>query len=57
VNRLLRNTDLTIEAIADLTGFVHPHYLQTAYRDRYGLTPGRFRRNHRNHGQARPDTA
>ncbi len=44
VNRLLRATDLTIEVIAEQTGFTHPHYLQTAYRERFGMTPGEFRR-------------
>lgn len=44
VNRLLRATDLTIEQISDLTGFVHAHYLQSAYRERFGITPGEFRR-------------
>ncbi|HRQ90447.1 MAG TPA: substrate-binding domain-containing protein, partial [Bacteroidia bacterium] len=44
VCRLLRNTDLTIEAIAEQTGFAHAHYLQAAFRDRFGETPGQFRR-------------
>ena len=47
VNRLLRNTDLTVETIADMTGFKHPHYLQTAYRERFGSTPGNYRRKNR----------
>jgi LacI family transcriptional regulator len=44
VNRLLRNSDLTIETIAELAGFTHAHYLQTSYRERYGITPGEARR-------------
>jgi LacI family transcriptional regulator len=44
VNRLLQSTDLTIDAIAEQTGFTHPHYLQTAYRERFGITPGEFRK-------------
>jgi LacI family transcriptional regulator len=44
VNRLLRATDFTIEVIAEQTGFTHAHYLQTAYRERFGMTPGEFRR-------------
>lgn len=44
VNRLLRATDLTIDLIAEQTGFTHAHYLQTAYRERFGITPGEFRR-------------
>ena len=45
VNRLLQNTDLTIEAIAEMTGFNYAHYLQTSYRERFGISPGKFRRN------------
>ncbi len=44
VNRLLRNSDLTIETIAELTGFTHAHYLQTSFRERYGMTPGTYRK-------------
>lgn len=43
VNRLLQNTDLTVEAIAEVTGFTYAHYLQTSYRERYGISPGKFR--------------
>ena len=45
VNRLLKNTNLTIETIAEMTGFSHTHYLQTSYRDRFGITPGAARKN------------
>lgn len=44
VERLLRDTDLTIETIADQTGFAHCHYLQTAFKERLGRTPGEYRR-------------
>lgn len=44
VNRLLRNTDFTIEAIAEIAGFSHAHYLQTSFRERYNITPGGYRR-------------
>ena len=47
VNRLLRNTDFTIDTISEMTGFSYTHYLQTAYRDRYGKTPGAFRKESR----------
>ncbi len=43
VNRLLTHTDLTIEAIAEMTGFTHTHYLQTTFREKFGITPGRYR--------------
>jgi LacI family transcriptional regulator len=44
VERLLRDTDLTIDLIAEQTGFTHSHYLQAAFKARYGRTPGKFRR-------------
>src|SRR5690606_36670774 len=47
VNRLLGASDLTIDLIAEQTGFAHAHYLQTAYRERFGVTPGEFRRGSR----------
>lgn len=43
VERLLSETDLTIEAIAEQTGFTHSHYLQAAFKKRHGITPGEFR--------------
>jgi len=47
VNRALRNTDLTIDAISEKAGFTHAHYLQTSYRERYGMTPGSYRKRNR----------
>jgi LacI family transcriptional regulator len=47
IERLLRDTDLTVEVISDQTGFAHCHYLQTAFKDRYTITPGEFRRSFR----------
>jgi LacI family transcriptional regulator len=44
VERLLRDTALTIDAIAAQTGFAHSHYLQAAFKQRHGRTPGEFRR-------------
>lgn len=44
VERLLCDTDLTVDAIAEQTGFSHSHYLQAAFKDVYGQTPGAFRR-------------
>ncbi len=52
VERLLRDTDLTIESIAEQTGFAHCHYLHTAFKERLGMTPGDFRRAAK--GIARP---
>jgi LacI family transcriptional regulator len=44
VERLLRQTNLTIDLIAEQTGFTHSHYLQAAFKARYKQTPGKFRR-------------
>jgi LacI family transcriptional regulator len=44
VERLLRETDLTIDVIARQTGFAHSHYLQAAFKQRHRQTPGAFRR-------------
>jgi LacI family transcriptional regulator len=43
VERLLRETDLSIEVIAEQTGFSHGQYLQAAFKQSYGQTPGKFR--------------
>jgi LacI family transcriptional regulator len=45
VERLLRDTDMTVEAISDQTGFAHCHYLQSLFKSRHGMTPGAFRRS------------
>lgn len=45
--RLLRDTELTIDAIAKQTGFTESRYLQTAFKERHGQTPGAFRQSHR----------
>jgi LacI family transcriptional regulator len=44
VERLLRDTGLSIAAIAAQTGFAHGHYLQAAFKQRHGRTPGAHRR-------------
>ena len=44
VERLLRDTDLSVESISEQTGFAHGHYLQTAFKQRHGQTPGAYRR-------------
>ena len=45
VERLLRETNLTIDLIAEQTGFTHSHYLQATFKARYKQTPGKFRRS------------
>lgn len=46
VERLLLTTDLTLDQIAERTGFTHASYFQAAFRGRYGLTPGAWRQAH-----------
>ncbi|MEI6873033.1 MAG: DNA-binding transcriptional regulator, partial [Verrucomicrobiota bacterium] len=40
VERLLRETDLTIDTIAVQTGFAHSQYLQATFKEVYDQTPG-----------------
>lgn len=47
VERLLRDSDLTLETISERSGFSQPSYFQTAFRERYGMTPGAFRKKDR----------
>jgi LacI family transcriptional regulator len=44
VARLLAETDLTLDAIAERAGFQHPQYMAEAFRKRHDMTPGEFRR-------------
>jgi LacI family transcriptional regulator len=43
VERLLLQTDLTIDTIAEQTGFAHTEYFHNAFQNRYGKTPTEFR--------------
>ena len=43
VKELLCGTDLTLEAIAERTGFKHAEYLSVAFKRETGISPGRFR--------------
>lgn len=47
VERLLAQTDLTLDAIAERAGFKHPQYMAEAFRKRAGITPGEYRRRNR----------
>lgn len=47
VRRLLRDTDLPLGVIAARTGLRDATYLVRRFRDRYGITPERWRRNQR----------
>jgi LacI family transcriptional regulator len=44
VQRLLEDTDLTLEAVAERAGFRHPQYMAEAFKQRMGMTPGEYRR-------------
>jgi LacI family transcriptional regulator len=44
VEKLLLQTDLTLDAIAAKCGFTHPQYMAEAFRKRTGMTPGTFRK-------------
>ena len=45
VEKLLTQTDLTLDAIASRCGFTHPQYMAEAFRKRAGVTPGEFRKS------------
>jgi LacI family transcriptional regulator, galactose operon repressor len=46
VRLLLTETELSISEVAMRTGFAHPQYLGTVFRDRFGQTPGQYRKLH-----------
>ncbi|HUI69267.1 MAG TPA: XylR family transcriptional regulator [Spirochaetia bacterium] len=45
--RLLRDTNLTVDAIADETGFASAQRFYASFRKIQGTTPGRYRRSYR----------
>lgn len=47
VRRMLRETDLALDAIAGQTGLRDATYLVRRFRDRHGITPQRWRRAQR----------
>jgi LacI family transcriptional regulator len=44
VKQLLAETELTMDRIAELTGFEHPEYLSVVFKRTQGRTPGQYRR-------------
>jgi AraC-like DNA-binding protein len=44
---MLRETDLPLDAVAARTGLRDATYLVRRFRDRYGITPQRWRRTER----------
>jgi LacI family transcriptional regulator len=47
VIELLTKSDLTLTEIAERTGFRHPQYLTYAFKERYGVPPSEYRKQHR----------
>lgn len=47
VRRMLRDTDLPLAVVAARTGLRDATYLVRRFKDRYGITPDRWRRNER----------
>jgi AraC-like DNA-binding protein len=47
VRRMLRETDLPLDAVAARTGLRDATYLVRRFRNRYGITPQRWRRTER----------
>jgi LacI family transcriptional regulator len=43
VKELLRDTDLSLAAVADRTGFTHPQYMSQIFKCKTGQTPGQYR--------------
>lgn len=43
VEQLLRESDLSLEAIASKTGFEHPEYMSVAFRKHFRIPPGKYR--------------
>lgn len=53
VRRLLTDTDLTLDQIADLTGFKHTEHMVVVFKRELGETPGRYRRAQQAHAGIR----
>ena len=47
VRELLAGTDLSLEAVAERTGFDHPEYLSVVFKRETGVMPSRYRRENR----------
>jgi LacI family transcriptional regulator len=43
VKQLLSDSDLSLEAIARLAGYVHPEYMSVVFKRITGITPGQYR--------------
>ncbi|MEW4564440.1 DNA-binding transcriptional regulator [Bremerella sp. JC770] len=47
VCQLLRETDISLDGIAQRTGFTRPQYMLEVFRKLKGITPGTYRRQHK----------
>jgi LacI family transcriptional regulator len=45
VKQLLADTDLALDAIARLAGYIHPEYMSVVFKRTTGQTPGQFRQH------------
>ena len=54
VEQLLKETDLSISAIADRAGYKYGEYLSAAFKRKYGITPGEYRSASKKAGSDRP---
>lgn len=54
--RLLRETNLTVNRISDALGFCNPNYFCRCFKDRFGLSPSRWRRDSLSPGANRPSS-
>jgi LacI family transcriptional regulator len=44
VQRLLQQSDLSLDEIAKHAGFVHTEYMSVVFKKRFGVSPGKYRR-------------
>jgi LacI family transcriptional regulator len=54
IKQLLVETDLTLERIAELSGFEHPEYMSVVFKRETGQTPGRYRNQFKKEPSGRP---
>ena len=47
IKELLSETDLSVQVIAERTGFEHNEYMAAAFKRETGVTPTKYRENHR----------
>ncbi len=45
IRRLLKTTDMTLEHIAQLSGFTNAYNMSRAFKNREGMPPGEYRKS------------